>query len=595
MVSLSKIFSGNSSRFVLLIGDEGAILVFIEDGAVSRRLFAPAPDAEQMDTIIKLFETHPEAPLYVLVDMIDQSYVRHSLPPVTPLGLNKLVQRRLDRDFSKEDIKGALNLGRETEGRKDWNFLLISLAHSETLKAWLETLYDLPNHLVGIYLVPVECEYIIQQLDQAMAGEHAPLKSLAPPPQALAEESKEPEPTKKKSPSLLSKLPDLPFLPKTSGNGAEQNDKPQWQILVSHNKVGGFRQVVLRNGKLIFTRLTQSVDDVQPEVAAGNVEQEVLNTIEYLKRLSFNPKHGVDIYIIVAQDIKNAISPLRFGATNCYILTPFEAAERLKLKQAVLSADKLGDIVLATTFGMLSKHRLKLASDTIRKLNTLYLGAKGLRLAAGAVGACLLVMLISKGIAWQSEYSRNSDLELELRVKNDEFRKLQADSELLPHNVNEVTDLISAHDILATNNPTPLDPVRTISSIVNDNALIRTFSWNASNLYDRGGPKPYAGQQTEFNFLFEVVYNDENWESFQKNFDAFIENIRKQFPDYTISHDNLPGQFTAKESLKVNFEDLEAESKGPPKGEVFDIRIRFTSILKEAEKPKTPSKNRKRG
>ena len=59
----------------------------------------------------------------------------------------------------------------------------------------------------------------------------------------------------------------------------------RWKFLVTHNKVGGFRQVILRDGRAIFTRLTQPVGEVTPAVVAGNIEQEITSTIEYMNRL----------------------------------------------------------------------------------------------------------------------------------------------------------------------------------------------------------------------------------------------------------------------------------------------------------------------
>jgi hypothetical protein len=98
-------------EFVFFIGDEGAILCYIESGEVKRRLFSPAADGKSTETLKELFTEYPAAPISILVDMVEQSYVRHTLPPVSSLGVNKIIQRRLSRDFSPDDLKGALSLG----------------------------------------------------------------------------------------------------------------------------------------------------------------------------------------------------------------------------------------------------------------------------------------------------------------------------------------------------------------------------------------------------------------------------------------------------------------------------------------------------
>lgn len=114
-----KSSAATGSRFVLFMGDDGVILILIQGGKVVRRMYAASPEQEHVAPFLELMDANPKAPVYVLVDVIDQSYVRHTLPPVSPLGVNKLVNRRLERDFAPEDINGALPLGREKSGRKE--------------------------------------------------------------------------------------------------------------------------------------------------------------------------------------------------------------------------------------------------------------------------------------------------------------------------------------------------------------------------------------------------------------------------------------------------------------------------------------------
>lgn len=588
MKQLNNILSPMKSRFIFMIGDEGAILIYMENGSVVRRLFAASSDQENTYSFIELLKAHPKTPIYVLVDMMDQSYVRHALPPVTPLGLGKLVQRRLDRDFSKEDIKGALNLGRETEGRKDWNFLLISLSHSDILKSWLNLVYELPNSLAGIYLVPVECEVFISDLDAILATQNKRIIEDAPPPQSLSEIK---EKVKLEADAAGVKAGKKPFniefkLHKKSSPKGEQpqGSKSQWQILVCHNKVGGFRQVVLKNGKLIFTRLTQAMNDSQPEVLAGNVEQEVLNTIEYLKRLSYNPKAGLDIYIIVAQEIKSSISTLRFGATNTHVLTPFETAELLKLKQAVLSGDRFADVVIASAFGVSKKVRLRMHSNYSARLGTLEKAHKGLRAAAAACILGLLGYNAYTFISMQSISSGNNDLRTEKQTKESTLSQLNEASLQLPADVDEVVDMMFFFDLLNTKYYNLLDLVRDISGVIDDSSLVTSMSWNANNIINPTEDKT-KNQQIQVSIDFEIVYTEENWEAFQAKYDAFVKKFKDMLPDYDVTSSQLPGTFNTEDSLKVNFEDLETQRAGPPPGEVFTVTIGISGPIDRSQQP----------
>lgn len=586
-----------------MIGDEGAILVYLENGAVVRRLFASSSSPEHTLSFIELLKAHPGAPIYVLVDMMDQSYVRHALPPVTQMGLGKLVQRRLDRDFSKEDIKGALNLGREAEGRKDWNFLLISLSHSETLKGWLGLIYELPNRFAGIYLVPVEAEIFIRQLDGALGSKNIRIKEQAPAPQSLkdsaapdtAQEAAQPaQATKKKKISDI-KIP-MPKLPSISltkkkkkgrAKTAVESEHSQWQILVCHNKVGGFRQVVLKNGKLIFTRLTQAVNESQPEVLAGNVEQEVLNTIEYLKRLSYNPKNGLDIYIIVSQEIKSAVSVLRFGATNAHVLTPFEASELLQLKQAVLSGDRFADVVLATAFGVTKKNRLQLNSNYSASIKKLESALTTMRAAAAVAIIALIGYTGYNFISMQGLSSDNESLLKDKRNKEETLATLHTVSEQLPANVDEVVDMMFFYEMLSQKQYTLLDFVKDMSGMVNDKSLVSTLNWSATNIINPSRD-PKNNQKIQVSFDVEMIYEEENWELFQEKFDQYVKSLNELFPNYEVTHSSLPGTFNTSDNLRINFEDLASQQAGPPPGQMFNITIGITGPLEAP--PQAPGK-----
>ncbi|MCC7260574.1 MAG: hypothetical protein IT567_06040, partial [Alphaproteobacteria bacterium] len=301
----------NKRRFVLSVGDEGAILTYMDGSRVLRRLFAFAPNPQEIVPFRELLSSDTKSPVFVLLDVMDQSYVPQSLPPVSSLGLHKLIEKRLARDFAAEDIKGALPIGRSEDGRKDWHFLFISVPNIPPTSGWIEFLTGLENRVRGIYLLPIEARGFINDLHAAAFGKA----------------------------------------------GGER--KPaEWQILVSHNKVGGFRQVVLRNGKLVFTRLTQPIGEAIPGVIAGNIEQEVSNTLEYLKRLAFTDGATLDIYLIVADAIKEALATGSLQKYHVYAFSPHEVAGMLGLSGAAEPGDSFGDVVIAAVFGRTLRKRL---------------------------------------------------------------------------------------------------------------------------------------------------------------------------------------------------------------------------------------------
>ncbi|MBY0406463.1 MAG: hypothetical protein K2Q01_02135, partial [Rickettsiales bacterium] len=253
------------TRFVLFVGDEGTILLYMRENVVVSRQFVPDASEQNLEELRATLDKDPKAPFSLAIDSLDQSYVQQSLPPVSSMSVKKLINRRLDRDFGPEDIKGAVLLGRDAGGRKDWNFLMVSIERSRQISMWLDFAFSLPNRFSGIYLVSVETEIVLKNLERAMG------------------------------------------VPK-GGTGSK------WKFFISHNKVGGFRQVILHNGRIIFTRMAQPIGEATPEVLAGNIEQEMQSTMEYMKRLAYDPADGLDIYIIAASALKRVIDTFFSGS-----------------------------------------------------------------------------------------------------------------------------------------------------------------------------------------------------------------------------------------------------------------------------------------
>src|SRR5262249_30241251 len=140
------------AKYVLFLGDEGAILIYLKGNAVQSRQFIPDASEHNLREFKQTLAKNVHAPLVMVIDSMDQSYVQQTLPPVSSLSVNKLIKRRLERDFASSDIKGALLLGREKTGRKDWNFLMVAVEKSPQLTLWLDFIEDLPHRFLGIHL-----------------------------------------------------------------------------------------------------------------------------------------------------------------------------------------------------------------------------------------------------------------------------------------------------------------------------------------------------------------------------------------------------------------------------------------------------------
>lgn len=431
--SKGKAFKASKgTKFVLFVGDEGAILVHLKDNEVLSRQFVPDASGPNLDELKQTLAKDSKARVMMVVDNMDQSYIQQTLPPVSSMSVNKLIKRRLDRDFGKDDIKGAVMLGREKAGRKDWNFIMIALERSPQLSLWLEFVGELPNRFKGIHLISVEAENIVKYLETGLG------------------------------------------IPK-EGTGAE------WKFFVSHNKVGGFRQVILRNGRIIFTRLAQPLADANTEVIAGSIEQEMLSTIEYMKRLSYNPATGLDIYIVASTGIKEAIDTTKFHATSTHVLSPYEMAQFFGIEGGTQPSDQFGDVVLAAIIGCSRKYVLTLNSPQYKKIDGYYDLALYQRVFAaitflGLVGytgyTAVDIFMLDSAIA---------DLERKKNTEQNTLTALRKEIERRDLDVEKATDLIDLYKQISQETITPLSFMDKIRPLIADPVSLKSVDWTLAD------------------------------------------------------------------------------------------------------------------
>ncbi len=543
--------------FILFVGDEGGILSCIEGGVVTRRLYSPSPTDNTTDTLVTLMNEYPTYPIKMLVDTLDQSYVKHTLPPVTPIGVKKIVQRRLDRDFSNEDIKGYISLGREKSGRKDWNFMLIALAYSENLRNWCDLLYDLPNRFVGIYLAPVESQTLIQRVKKDLF-------------QGKADASE----GKKKG-----------FKRKKKNDAVDPStESSEWDILVTNNKTGGFRQVVMKDGKLIFTRMSQILDDSNVSVLAGNIEQETKNTIEYLRRLSYNNNSRLNIIMIVGEEIKKALSSEAFSSNQTEILTPYEAAKILNIEDSVLSGDRYSDILLSIAFFSAKKEQLQLDTSFIRKAENLY---KYIGLLKGASALGTLALIGTCGYFLYSAFSyaaETSELENDVSEITTRLTRFEGDAQDFKEDPYVVDSLIKITDIISESSPEFFTLLPSLAKIIDNNLTISKLEWVVGIKEDvmNNGARPVANDQnddiTTTDIVFEINAPLDAKLNVSDIWSKKLEFLETELDNYKLLQGSVPELEATTDEVSINFEKMK---ETPQDGQVLEVPLNITGPVKK--------------
>ncbi len=506
-ISLPK---GGGGTFVLMVGDEGAILVQMQKKRVVRRLFAQSPEPNHTRALDEALSSMPRSPITILVDMMDQSYVRQTLPPVSSFSVGKIVKRRLDKDFSPDDIKGYLILGREKTGRKDWNYLMASLANPPLLQKWIAFAVERPNPFKGLGLVPLEAQTLLLAAEKKLLGKDG--KAL------------------------------------------------EWQIMVNHHKVGGFRQIVLRNGKLIFTRMAQPIGESVPEVIAGNIEQEMTNTIEYLKRLGLQDANTLSVIILAAEDIKKAIDPKNIKAGEYHFFTPYEMGQLLALADAAQPEDHFGDVVISAFIARRRKLLLALQTVYTRKLSSLAMAIAGTRVLAAL--AVLAVLVWGGSNAWDM-LSTQQDTEQLIHEQAGLKSKLtaaKATSAALPAQTFLFEDVSSLIKIYEKRRYDPLAFINNLIGTLQDSAVVTSYHWL---LNDPTNSRDADKRQIVTDVELHMIAPTEPHDQFIASATGLIDRIKKAFPAFEVTNAELPGVLSDNKDLKTVIGTPTNTSKSP--------------------------------
>jgi len=531
---IKKPVSSRKISAVLSVGDEGAILTCGSGKNMICRMFFSSPFSDEFKNFLA---PYPLATISILVDTIDQAYITHDLPPVSAQNAKKLANRKLNKDFDKGDLKAAIPLGKRNKENKSWQYLFVSARNVPPLSDWIDAVADMPNPFGGVYLLPIE------------------------------------------SPPFLDALYKDTKAIKGADKKADKNKSPsQWQIIVSHNRVGGFRQIVFKNHKLLFTRIAQPIGGQMPDIVAGNVEQETSNTIEYIRRLGFTASDGLDIFVIVADGVRSMLEMNGIPYSELTIMTPVEAAEKLGLTNTAETTDRFGDVVFAMFFSSQRKRMMKLCTPYTEKTDKITSLIKTTKVITGVI--TLGAFAFSGYNAWQivSAYSTTDKLETERSLKQQKLQKVKSEKHIVEDNPNALKEAVEMHQVLITKQHMILNLIGKHSMLTGFDAYVSelevkvTKQKATSNTMGRrrmapqmdgmGGPngmpketKPKA-EPKAVNATFKITLSlppDTPLEQTLDELDLFTGEIRQLFNKYEVKFSNLPS--TKDLSVTSNLED----------------------------------------
>jgi len=209
---------------------------------------------ENKEKLKKIFQKNKSSPIYIVLDTIDQSYKKKTYTTIKRKDLEAIIRRDLNAEGGKDDLKNYIiieKVKQKQEKNKLQAFLeslipkkskteciFFSTALSDSVNKLLEFLYEMPNRLIGIYLLPIESFNLFKLIESEV---------------------------------------------KKQENKTLKHSKNHVYCLILQTKAGGTRQIVISDHGILFTRVVNYNYD-EPEFVEKYF-QDIYSTFEYLKRI----------------------------------------------------------------------------------------------------------------------------------------------------------------------------------------------------------------------------------------------------------------------------------------------------------------------
>jgi len=409
-------------RFVLVIGDEGAVIVHVVGRQVRRRIFVPADDPERETRVVELLSAERNTPVAPLIDLLEQQYREGEAPRVGPFDRGKVLGRKLALTFPDAALTGALPVGGGEERAR--RYLFAAVPRAEPLEPWLAAARRAGNPILPLALLPVET-----------AGLHA----------RLAVRTGETEPP-----------------------------GDHWALLMTRQRTGGFRQTITQHGKLVFTRLTPDPGrDATAAEVVESIEREFASTVSYLRRLSYSDAERLALTVVAAPEVCAALEPRRLRIRRVAALSPAQAADALGLGDVAEPDEGHADAFFASVYAQKARPALGIDQPALvasRWMNRLPRAATAVA-AAGAVAVVLW-----SGLAWQDirdERRMAAGLEATVERLRDERDDLATRVDGLPEAPGRLAATLAGRNALVDATPPLAEAVRGIGAALADRLVVR--------------------------------------------------------------------------------------------------------------------------
>ncbi len=414
------------NKIIILLGEDGAVLLHIKNNVLVDRCFIQ--DVKEFTNLKSYIASDKRTHIYLVLNHIDQDYTLQNIPDVGRLNIYSIVRTKL-KHIPNNNLKAAFLLSQPNKSEESWQYMFVSIELNDSINSWLELIISSGGNFKGMLMLPIEMVSILNAIS-------------------------------------------------SNNKSEETRTNNSWNIVVVCTRTGGFRQLVTKNNKMVFTRLISFTNDTLQNVIAGSIYQEIQNTIQYLGRFDFNKNDLLNLYIVVPQDIKFGLTTIKFSEDNVNILTPYELSKALKLTYTANPNDKFCDTVLLYS---IIENKPTIVLHTKQTKEFLRLTLFNLYFPHFLSSTLLLLFIINALFAFDlySNYQRKNSL-----LQNEEMLKIQLQDLNNNYNIQEmyeISEMVDIHNILSNFNYSPLSQIKYINKIKIDNLELKSFYWKIDN------------------------------------------------------------------------------------------------------------------
>ena len=492
----------SEKNIVVTIGNYGAVIALHSGGKIESKAFIAEFDDNARAQIAGICLAHKRTPIYVLLDTIDQSYKKKIYPSVRKSDLTRIVKRDLATDGDTSSLKGYMILnkkkpsGNKQVGGNRWECLFISSSDSDLINRWVDYLVELPNHLVGIYMSPVETFGLFQSLQSNI--------------------------------KIQSKT---------------KNKHNELYCILLQNQVSGIRQIVFSEQGIVFTRVVNY--DFDQADFLEKYEHDIYSTFEYLKRIFPSLMVSeLDIVNIFSSRVLSILEKLSNTELNFVNYTPNTAAARIGIAAAVDSDSNFCDFLISKVFSK-GKKILRFTTPKILVLEKFFLTIK----ASYYLNLILVVLIIATGVvtllsqdkiaqlvdvAETERYAVNQEL-AKLKKLAFEGAKISSEDQIVA--AERVIDFGKIDEVLNVKDNNFFSYYARLKFLKESGVKIGSFSYSITGFNNKS---PSTNQNCQITFSGKLSNSAGDIDDLFRKFDGLTKSIKKTFAPDQVKYEELP-------------------------------------------------------